>query len=38
MINFPNLPIGGLKHSGLNKEAGYTGIEGYSNIKTVICS
>lgn len=36
MINFPNLPIGGLKQSGLNKEAGIFGIHSYSNQKTII--
>ena len=36
MINFPSLPIGGLKNSGLGKEVGEMGIMNYSNIKTVI--
>ena len=35
-VNFPNLPIGGFKQSGLNRECGIEGLRTYSEIKTLI--
>ena len=35
-VNFPSLPIGGFKESGLNRESGNEGIRTYSEIKTII--
>ena len=34
--NFPNLPIGGYKESGLNRECGKDAIKYYSEIKSII--
>ncbi len=34
--NFPNLPIGGFKESGLNRECGKDAIKYYSEIKSII--
>ena len=34
--NFPNLPIGGFKQSGLNRECGDEGLKTYSEIKSII--
>lgn len=34
--NYPNLPIGGYKESGLNRECGEEGIKTYSEIKSII--
>jgi acyl-CoA reductase-like NAD-dependent aldehyde dehydrogenase len=36
MINYPNLPIGGLKNSGIGKECGLEGIKNYTIFKTII--
>ncbi len=35
-VNFPSLPIGGYKESGLNRESGTEGLRTYSEIKSVI--
>ena len=35
-VNFPELPIGGMKLSGIGREAGLQGILSYSEIKSVI--
>ncbi|MDB3938913.1 aldehyde dehydrogenase family protein [Candidatus Pelagibacter sp.] len=35
-VNFPSLPIGGFKESGLNRESGNEGIRTYSEIKSII--
>ena len=34
--NYANVPIGGFKQSGLNRECGLEGIKTYSEIKSVI--
>ena len=34
--NYPNIPIGGFKQSGLNRECGIEGIKNYTELKTVI--
>ena len=35
-VNFPSIPIGGYKESGLNRESGEEGIRTYSEIKSII--
>ena len=35
-VNFPEVPVGGFKESGLNREAGEEGYRTYSEIKSVI--
>ena len=35
-VNFPSIPIGGYKESGLNRESGNEGIRTYSDIKSII--
>ena len=35
-VNFPEVPVGGFKESGLNREAGDEGYRTYSEIKSVI--
>jgi aldehyde dehydrogenase (NAD+) len=35
-VNFPSLPIGGYKESGLNRESGNEGVRTYSEIKSII--
>ena len=35
-VNFPSLPIGGYKESGLNRESGTEGLKTYSEIKSII--
>jgi len=35
-VNFPSIPIGGFKESGLNRECGSEGIRTYSEIKSMI--
>ena len=35
-VNFPEIPIGGMKLSGIGREAGQQGILSYSEIKSVI--
>ena len=35
-VNFPEIPVGGFKESGLNREAGEEGYRTYSEIKSVI--
>ena len=35
-VNFPHLPIGGYKESGLNRECGNEGFKTYSEIKSII--
>ena len=35
-INYPSLPIGGYKESGLNRESGIAGFRTYSEIKSII--
>ena len=37
-INYPSLPIGGFKQSGLNRELGHEGLKTYSEIKSIIQS
>ena len=35
-VNFPSIPIGGYKESGLNREMGNEGVRTYSEIKSII--
>ena len=35
-VNFPSIPIGGYKESGLNRESGNEGVRTYSEIKSII--